>query len=454
MQAKERVIKLFKKVSIFIYLTVILFLFSGCGKLKIDNSSISGTQNGSKSEDSSSQPDLSNQNPVDNQSNSASNQDGKSNSSNNDKNTNVDKVMDQVKAMSLDEKIGQMVISGVDGYTNDEHSSDLINKYHVGGFIILGQNVKNTSQLLSLMNSLKQTDLKSGNKIPLFLGVDQEGGRIDRMPTDFEKFPTNKAIGQINSTVFSNSVGKALGQEVKAFGFNLDFAPVLDVNSNPKNPVIGDRAFGSNPQIVAKLGVETMIGIRSEKVIPVVKHFPGHGDTSVDSHTGLPIVNNDLKRLKSFELIPFSDAIKNNADMVMVAHILFPKIDSKYPATMSRTIITDILRNNLKYDGVVITDDMTMGAIANNYNIGEAAVRSINAGSDIILVCHDFNKEVQVINALKAAVQNGSLSEETVNKSVYRILKLKQKYAISDKGVQNVDVKNINNLIVKTLNKH
>lgn len=369
-------------------------------------------------------------------------------------NTNVDKTLEQVKGMSLDEKIGQMVISGVDAYTNDEHSRELINKYHVGGFILLGQNVKDTKQVLGLLNSLKETNMKAGNKIPLFLGVDQEGGRVDRMPPGFEKFPANKVVGQINNSVFSNSIGKALGQEVKAFGYNLDFAPVLDINSNPKNPVIGDRSFGSTPQVVAKLGIETMKGIRSQNVIPAVKHFPGHGDTSVDSHTGLPIVNFDLTRLKSFELVPFADAIKNDVDMIMIAHILFPKIDPEYPASMSKTIITNLLRNDMKYSGIVITDDMTMGAIVNKYNIGEAAVRSVNAGSNIILVCHDFNKEVQVIDALKTAVQNGTLSQSLIDDSVYKILKLKQKYNLADTNITDVDVNSINNLIKNTLNNH
>lgn len=362
-------------------------------------------------------------------------------------NIKVDKVLEQVKGMTLDEKIGQMVIAGVDGHVNDEHSSDLITKYHVGGFILLGKNIKDTNQVLSLLNSLKKTNVESGSKIPLFLGVDQEGGRVDRMPPGFEKLPTNKAIGQINSSAFSYSMGKLLGQEVKAFGYNIDFAPVLDINNNAKNPVIGDRSFGPTSDIVTKLGIETMKGIRSENIIPAVKHFPGHGDTSVDSHTGLPVVNNDLTRLKNFELVPFAEAIKNNVDIIMVAHILFPKIDPKYPSSMSKTIITDVLRNNMKYDGIVITDDVTMGAIANNYNIGEAAVTSANAGSDIILVCHDFNKETQVINALKAAVQNGTLSQETVDNSVYKILKLKQKYNISDKNIPGLDVNGINNLI-------
>lgn len=364
----------------------------------------------------------------------------------------VDPIKLQISKMTLEEKIGQMVMAGIDSYNFDENSRKIIQDYNVGGFIILGQNVQSTKQLLNLMNSLKSTN--SNNKIPLFLSVDQEGGRIERLPSEFKKFPTNKTIGGINNEKFSFNVGSALGEEVKAFGFNMDFAPVLDINSNPKNPVIGDRSFGDNADVVTRLGIQTMIGIKSQKVIPVVKHFPGHGDTAVDSHIGLPTVNNDIARLKSFELKPFSEAVKNGADVVMIAHILMPKIDAQNPASFSKTIISDILRKQLNFNGVVITDDMTMGAIMKNYNIGEAAVKSVNAGSDIILVAHEFNNEVAVLDALKNASNKGTISKERINESVYRILKLKEKYNLTDNTIKSVNVSDINNKINSVLNPY
>ena len=357
----------------------------------------------------------------------------------------VDSISQQIKSMSLTEKIGQLIIAGIDSYENDEHSKELIEKYKVGGFILLGQNIKNTKQTLDLINSLKASNSK--NKIPLFFGIDEEGGRISRLPKEFAKLPTNKVIGEKNSSSLSYSIGSILGQEIKAFGFNMNFAPVLDVNSNAKNPVIGDRAFGNNVDVVSKLGIQTMKGIQSQNIIAGVKHFPGHGDTSVDSHVGLPVVNNDLNRLKSLELIPFSKAIENGADVVMVAHILLPKIDKDNPATFSKAIITDVLRNYLYYDGVVITDDMTMGAIVNNYHIGEAAVKSLNAGSDIILVCHEFDKETAVLNAINSSVQNKIITEKSIDEKVYRVLKLKQKYNIKDEKINSVNVKAINDKI-------
>ncbi|MDS0525797.1 beta-N-acetylhexosaminidase [Clostridium sp. SHJSY1] len=365
-----------------------------------------------------------------------------------------DPIKEQISKMTIDEKIGQMIIVGLDGYSMDDNAKKMIENYHVGGFILFSKNVKDSAQVVSLTNSLKQTN--SANKIPLFVSVDEEGGRVSRMPSSFKKLPTNKVIGTKNNSELSYKVGELLGDEVKSLGYNVDFAPVLDINSNPKNPVIGDRSFGSTPEIVTKLGIQTMKGIQSKNVIPAVKHFPGHGDTSVDSHKGLPTVNNDLNRLNSFELIPFQEAIKESTDMIMVAHILLPKIDAKYPASMSKTIITDTLRGQLKYDGVVITDDMTMGAISKGYKIEDAVVTSVNAGSDIVLVCYENNTQIAAINSLKKAVETGVIKTETIDKSVYRILKLKNKYNLQDTSINNPDVTKINNSIdsvLKTYNK-
>ena len=364
----------------------------------------------------------------------------------------IDPVEEQVKNMTLEEKIGQMVIIGLDGYTMDDNTRKMIEDNRVGGFILFGENVKSSDQLLALVNSLKSTNSK--NKLPLFISVDQEGGRVNRMPGEFKNFPANQTIGKVNNGDFSYEIGSILGEEIKALGFNMDFAPVLDINSNPKNLVIGDRSFGTNAEVVSNLGIKTMKGIQTSGVIPVVKHFPGHGDTSVDSHIGLPSVDNDMNRLKSFELVPFNDAIKNGADAVMVAHILLNKIDSQNPASLSKTIITDILRNQLNFNGVVITDDMTMGAIVKNYTISDAAIKSVNAGSDIVLVCHGYDNEVAVITALKKAVEDGTISEERINESIYRILKLKDKYKLKDSTLSLIDVEKINSKINNALDTY
>lgn len=365
----------------------------------------------------------------------------------------IDAIQEIIKNMTLDEKIGQMVMVGIDGYTNDTHSTEMIENFHVGGFILFKNNIKNTDQAQSLINSLKDKN-SSASSIPLFFSVDEEGGRVSRMPDEFVKLPSNKVIGSRSNPDFSFEIGKVIGKEIKSLGFNMDFAPVLDVNSNPQNPVIGDRSFGNNAQLVSLLGVKTMQGLGSQNVISVVKHFPGHGDTSVDSHVGLPVVNNDMERLKKLELIPFEDAIKNNVDVIMVAHILLPKIDPQNPASFSKSIITDLLRNEMNYNGLVITDDLTMGAITKNYKIEDAAIKAVNAGSNIILVCHDYEKQASVIKALKAAVENGEIPAEKVYESVYKILLLKQKYELSDEKTGPVDIEDINHEIRNILGKY
>ncbi len=318
-----------------------------------------------------------------------------------------------------------------------------------GGVILYQKNITGVTQLLNLLNDLKAAN--AVNKIPLFLSVDEEGGRVSRLPDALVKLPANQVIGRVNNSTFSSQIGQVIAGELKAFGFNLNFAPVLDINSNPKNPVIGDRAFGNNPQVVSKLGVATMKGLQAGGVIPAVKHFPGHGDTAVDSHVGLPRVDHDLARLRRFELLPFREAIKNGAEAVMVAHILLPKIDPTYPASMSREIITDLLKNELQFTGLVVTDDMTMGAITENYSVDQATVQSIQAGSDLVLVCHDYEKEAAVLEAIKKAVDDGTIPVSRIEASVYKVLKLKQKYSLKDQPVDTVNVAALNQKINSVL---
>ncbi len=356
-----------------------------------------------------------------------------------------------VSKMSLEEKIGQMILAGISGTTMDANTKKLVNQFHIGGIIFYKNNFNTPAQTIQLVNQLKT---ENSSRLPLFLSTDQEGGRVTRLPGGLTNFPTNEQIGKVNNREFSYKIGTLLGRELKEFGLNLDFAPVLDINSNPNNPVIGDRSFGNNLEIVSELGIQTMKGIQSQNVIPTIKHFPGHGDTSVDSHLDLPIVNKSLKELKELELIPFERAIDDGADVVMVAHILLPKLDKTNPASMSKVIMTDLLRNQLSFNGVIITDDMTMGAITEHFDIGKAAVESVKAGSDIILVGHNYNNVVKIIASLKRAVQNGEISEQRLNASTETIIQLKSKYNINDKKVHHPNINQINNSINSLLKNY
>lgn len=360
-------------------------------------------------------------------------------------------ISEVISKMSLEDKIGQMILAGVSGTTMDASAKQLLSQIHVGGIIFYKNNFETPAQAVQFVNQLKAGNSSS---LPLLLGVDQEGGRVTRLPGGLVNFPPNKQIGQVNNPDFSFKVGTLLGQELKEFGLNLDFAPVLDINSNPNNPVIGDRSFGNNAEIVSKLGVQTMKGIQSQNVITTIKHFPGHGDTSVDSHLDLPIVNKSLKELKELELIPFERAINQGGDVVMVAHILLPQLDKTNPGTMSKAVMTDLLRKQLGFTGVIITDDMTMGAITEHFDIGKASVESVKAGSDIILVGHDYNNVVKIISSLKTAVQNGEISEQRLNESIERIIQLKRNYSINDMKVENPNINEINHSINSLLNNY
>ena len=357
----------------------------------------------------------------------------------------IDPINQQLSEMTLEQKIGQMLIVGVEGYTIGENSKSLIKDNKIGGFIIYGDNVESSSQLLKLTNDLKE--INSTNNIPLFISVDEEGGRVSRMPSEFNNIPSYSYIGSINDKEYAYNIGSVIAEEIKQFGFNLNFAPVLDINSNPQNQVIGDRSLGSNEIIVSELGIQIMKGLSENKVVPVVKHFPGHGDTYIDSHIGLPIVNKTIDELNSFELIPFKDAIANGADMIMIAHILMKEIDSENPASLSNVIITDVLRNQLKFEGVVITDDITMGAVTTNYTTEEAVVKAVQAGNDIVLVAHGYDNALLAIQTLKQKVENNIVPEARIDDSVYRILKLKYKYNLEDNISKQVGVEKINKLI-------
>lgn len=348
----------------------------------------------------------------------------------------------QVSNMSLEEKIGQMLLVGIDGTVLDDQAKKMISEDKVGGIILYKNNIQDLKSMVSLVNSMKESN--SGNPTPLFMSVDQEGGKVNRMPKEYASIPSNAKVGSSNDANAAEMMGKLLAREVNSAGFNMNFAPVLDINSNPDNPVIGDRSFGNSAELVSTLGIAEMKGIASEGVVPVVKHFPGHGDTSVDSHLDLPIVNKTAEELAKLEWLPFQAAIKEGTDAVMVAHILFPNLDPDKPASLSSKIIGELLRGEMNYQGLVITDDLTMGAIMKNYDLAAAAVDTINAGSDILLIAHGYDNEKRVLETLLDNVKKGKIQETRIDESVYRILALKAKYNLSDEPVPVPDLTELN----------
>ncbi|WP_251034816.1 beta-N-acetylhexosaminidase [Paenibacillus polymyxa] len=358
----------------------------------------------------------------------------------------VDSVQEQLRSLTLEEKIGQMILAGVQGTTLDDQAKQMITDQKVGGIIFYANNVSTLEGTAKFVQSIKEAN--RSNPVPIFMSVDQEGGKVSRMPETVESIPSSRKVGETKDSALAETMGELLARQVQLAGFNVDFAPVLDVNSNPKNPVIGDRSFGSSAELVSRMGIAEMKGLRSEGIIPVVKHFPGHGDTSVDSHLDLPVVNKTEKQLAELEWIPFQAAVKEQVEAVMVAHILFPKLDPDHPASLSDVIIGEHLRGKFNYDGVVITDDLSMGAIAKNFKLDEAALATVKAGSDILLVAHSYESAKTIFDTLISAVKSGKITESRIDESVYRILALKQQYKLSDDQKASGDLKQLNEDIV------
>lgn len=354
-----------------------------------------------------------------------------------------DPMMKIVESMTTKEKIGQMIMIGLETDTVTEMEQALIRENHIGGVILFQRNIKNADGLVNINNQLKTIN-KDHSGIPIFISVDEEGGIVSRMPPEVKNLPNAMEIGATGDVLAAEQAGAAIGERVAGFGLNMTMAPVLDVNTNPNNPVIGVRSFGDQPEVVAKMGIAEMKAIQNEKVIPVVKHFPGHGDTEVDSHIGLPTVNHDIDRLRRVELAPFKQAINEGADAVMVGHIILSAYDAMMPSSLSDKVIEQLLRKDLGFRGVVMTDDLTMGAIIENGSIDEAAVQAVLAGNDLLIISHGYENQLNAIQSIEQAVTDGRIGIERLEKSVYRILKLKEKYKLKDEEIQSVDIEKIN----------
>src|SRR5690625_1294079 len=329
-----------------------------------------------------------------------------------------------LESFTLEEKVGQLFMVGFNGLEPNGEIINLITKYHVGGICYFSRNLKTPKQVHKLSTELQSY---ANIKTPLFLSIDQEGGMINRITEGITVSPNNMALGAINNRLYTKQIAEIVARELGAMGINMNFDPSMDVNNNPKNPVIGTRSFGEDVTKVSKHGVETINGYQKENISAVVKHFPGHGDTNIDSHEDLPVIPHPMERIHSIELPPFQYAIDNGVDAVMVSHVSFPSLDKDYPASLSPKIVQGLLRKKLGFEGVVITDCMEMLAIDHNYSSGESAILAINAGIDLILISHTYEKQREAIDAVIQAVKDGEISEERIDESVSRILALKQK---------------------------
>lgn len=342
--------------------------------------------------------------------------------------------------MTLEEKVGQLLIVGFPEETNIETLQDYIEKYKVCGFILFNRNYTDFDSQYSLVKSLK--DINSiNNPLPLFISIDEEGGTVSRLPKGGTHFPDARQVGKAEDSELTQRTGKVIAQELKAAGINVDFAPVLDIVTNPENKLLIRRSYGSTPEAVSLHGTSFINGLQSEGIIAVPKHFPGHGDTYVDSHAELPFIDADEAAIQKWELVPFKTAIDEGLDAVMIGHIAFPKLEpSLLPATMSSYFLTDVLRKDLGFEGISISDDIEMkGYINSKDTIEECVITSFNAGLDVFLIGHTMTIQEQVLNALRDSCRDGRISEERLNESVLRIIKVKLKNGLAD--VMEYDIK-------------
>lgn len=339
-----------------------------------------------------------------------------------------------VSGMTLEDKIAQMFVITPDaltGYTDvtaaGNTTKEAYGKRPVGGLIYMSGNLKDSEQTSTMLTNM-QAIAEERTGLPAFLCVDEEGGSVTRIAGNSAFGVTDvgsmQAIGETGDTQNAYNAGNVIGKYLKELGFNVDFAPVADVVTNEENSVIGDRSFGSDSALVAEMVTSEMKGLSDAGVYGTVKHFPGHGATTEDSHDGIAVSERTLEELLATELVPFQSAIDWNASFVMVGHIAVPNVTGdNTPASLSKVMITDVLRTQMGYDGIVITDGMNMGAITENYSSGEAAVAAVQAGADMILMPQDYEA---AYNALLEAVNNGTIAEERIDESIVRIVKVKQ----------------------------
>lgn len=321
--------------------------------------------------------------------------------------------------------IGQRILVGFPGTTIPDELVEAIRKYHIGNFILFAHNVEDRAQMRDLCAQLQELSMKYTGK-PALIAADQEGGIVNRLPKDCAIAPTALAVAATQDPGNAYVAGKITGTELRALGVNFDLAPVLDINSNPQNPVIGARSYGDTPEKVCEYALPMIHGLNDAGVFSCAKHFPGHGDTAVDSHLGLPRVDKSLEELEQCELVPFREAVRAGVSAVMTTHILFPQLDnSGVPATMSRPIITGLLREKLGFNGLVCTDCMMMQAIATFYGSVRGCVAACQAGVDLLCISHDPLLAGEVCEALYAALESGELNEEECIASMDRIGKLK-----------------------------
>ncbi|WP_162140164.1 beta-N-acetylhexosaminidase [Haploplasma axanthum] len=337
--------------------------------------------------------------------------------------------------MTLRDKIGQLAMFGFDGTTVTDDLINMVKKYKLGNVILFARNIKTPEQLYNLTKNIQKLAIEEIG-FPMFISIDQEGGMVTRIFNGATFFPGAMTISATNNPNNAYEVGKAMGIELDALGINMNLAPVYDVNNNPNNPVIGVRSFSDKPDVVSEYANSFMKGLQEQNVFATAKHFPGHGDTNIDSHLGLPIINHDLKRLNEIEFKPFISAINNGIKAIMSTHINFTKLTNDgYPATLSKDIMTGLLREKFGFEGLIVSDGMGMKGVVDKYTTEEACVLAIKAGINLICVCHSHEPRHETFETIYRAVEEGRITIDEIDERVKRVLEAKKE----------INIKNIDN---------
>jgi beta-N-acetylhexosaminidase len=351
-----------------------------------------------------------------------------------------------VSPQPLRRRVGQLLIGSFGGKVIPVELRSLSREFDCGGITLFGRlgNIESPAQVAELAFELRSL----GQELPGWVGIDQEGGRVARLRSPFTEWPPMAVLGRSGDLKLARRFARALATELMAVGVSLDYAPVLDIHTNPKNPVIGDRALGEEPEVVARFGRAIIEEMQAAGIAACGKHFPGHGDTATDSHLELPVVDHAPDRLRAIEFAPFKAAIEARVAFIMTAHVLVPSIDEQHPATLSSRIVKDILRDELGYQGVIVSDDLEMKAIADRSSPGEAAVAAIAAGCDALLMCGSGNTvsielQVEALEALVHAIEDGSLAVKQVEASLERNRAAKERFLRPWRPMADAELKHV-----------
>ena len=331
-------------------------------------------------------------------------------------------------------RVGARFMVGFDGFTVSPELRHLIGAFGVGQVILFSRNVDAPEQVAELVRELQSAAREAGRDAPLLVAVDQEGGRVARLKDPWTAWPPLRSLGRLGSEDLARRMGEALAEELAPCGIRWNLAPVVDVDTNPANPVIGDRSFGDDPELVGRLAVAMIQGLQGSGVAACAKHFPGHGDTNIDSHLGLPCVDHPKVRLEEVELRPFRKAIQAGVAGIMTAHVLVRELDDRRPATLSPLVIEAVLRRQMGYQGVVISDDLEMQAVAERWRPAEAAVLAAVAGCDVLAVCASHQAQVEAIEGVIRAVESGAIGWQALEEADRRIDRLKERFLSPYRG--------------------